>query len=158
MKSVQNPLALVYFLYRLFYGGSLRKCWTRMGGTRVPLRGLLVYSKNMCTFPPQALIATRGCVCAVPHVQRWHPSCAFVYIFVNLFVPAPVLKRICLLCVTRLKRPPRGLFVFVPRESKRRVWLTRSSSVFDVKGSPVSSPGVRHWSERPGQNVCVYFA
>lgn len=92
-----------------------------MGGTQVPLGGSLVCSKNMYMFPPQARIAARGCVCAVPHVQRWHASCAFVYLFINLFVPAPILKRICLLCVTRLKRPPRGLFVSVQRESKKRV-------------------------------------
>lgn len=76
---------------------------------------------------------------------------------------------VCSAC-NQVRRPPRALFCWVfffflccvnPKRQKRgkqdRVGLTRSSSVLVVELQvQVSTPGVRRWSERPGQRARVF--
>lgn len=61
-----------------------------------------VYMACMCVY-------CMACIC-------WHASLAFVYIFIYLFIVAPVLKHICLLSVTRLD-VLLGVFLF------RAIWV-----------------------------------
>lgn len=91
--------------------------------------------------PACPALACKLCFCVHIHKPVCTGSCSQMYLF--------ALRN-------QVKTPTSGSFCFCAAWiQKKRVWLTQSSSVFDVKCSPVSSPGVRHWSERPGQSVCV---
>ena len=77
-----------------------------------------------------------------------------VYIFINLFIAAPVLKHVCLLCVTRLNVL---LGAFSCLVDPKRVWLTRVSfiSVFNIESGISAWGQILVWGGQGTFYACV---
>lgn len=113
---------------------------------------VLGHVQNLCVFPSHAHMATWLCI-ALRCMYVLACKLCFVYIFINLFIAAPVLKHICLLCLTRLNVL---LGVFPCFVDPKRVRLTRVSliSIFTIES------GISAWGQilvcgGQGTYVCV---